>query len=162
MLIQTENFGYEKKQVLDGLRSHFFGRVEIRVMIIFVNLFAILSAVLFYFHKIQPLAFLIFSLLWLILWVTIRRILPLSIYKRSQTFQDRFVLSMDDAGMKLETERGSQLWPWNRFSGFKETVHFFLLYFNARSFFMVPKDSFKDLADLQEAREMLRTKIGQS
>jgi len=159
MLITTENFGYNKKQVLDGLRSHFFGRVEIRVMIIVINLFAILSAVLFYLHKIQPLAFLIFSLLWLILWVTIRRILPLSIYKRSQTFQDTFTLSMDDAGVKLKTEKGNQLWTWNKFSGFKETVHFFLLYFNPRSFFMVPKDSFKDLSELQEARDMLKKEI---
>ena len=159
MLIKTENFGYEKKQVLDGLRSHFFGRVEIRIMIILVNLFAILSAVLFYFHIIQPMAFLIFSLLWLILWITIRRVLPLSIYKRSHTFQDKFTLSMDEAGVQLETEKGTQLWQWNKFSEFKETVHFFLLYFNSRSFFMVPKDSFKDLVALQEAREMLRNKI---
>jgi hypothetical protein len=160
MLIKTAHFVYNKKQVLAGLRSHFFGRVEIRILIILVNLFAILSAVLFYFHKIQPVAFLIFSLLWFILWLTIRRILPLSIYKRSQTFQDEFILSMDDSGILLETERGNQLWQWNRFSEFKETVNFFLLYFNARSFFMVPKDSFKDLTELQEAREMLREKIG--
>src|SRR5579871_4989186 len=141
----TIHFGYNKKQVLDGLRSHFFGRIEIRILVILVNIFAILSAVLFYLHRIQPIAFLIFSLLWITLWITIRRILPLSIYKRSQTFQDRFILSMDEAGVKLETERGSQLWQWTRFSAFKETVHFFLLYFNARSFFMVPKDAFKDL-----------------
>jgi hypothetical protein len=159
MLIKTAHFVYNKKQVLAGLRSHFFGRVEIRALIILVNLFAILSAVLFYFHKIQPVSFLIFSLLWFILWITIRRILPLSIYKRSQTFQDEFTLTMDNAGILLETERGNQLWQWNKFSEFKETMHFFLLYFNARSFFMVPKDSFKDLPELQEAREMLREKI---
>jgi hypothetical protein len=146
--------------VLAGLRSHFFGRAEIRVLIIIVNVFSILSAVLFYFHKIQPVSFLIFSLLWFILWITIRRILPLSIYKRSQTFKDEFILSMDDSGILLETERGDQLWQWNKFSEFKETVNFFLLYFNARSFFMVPKDSFKDLSELQEARGMLRKKIG--
>ncbi|HLY71537.1 MAG TPA: YcxB family protein [Puia sp.] len=159
MLIKTDHFGYSKKQVLAGLRSHFFGRVEIRVLIILVNVFAILSAVLFYFHKIQPVSFLIFSLLWFILWITIRRILPLSIYKRSETFRDEFTLSMDNDGILLETERGNQLWQWNRFSEFKETVNFFLLYFNARSFFMVPKDSFKDLTELQAARSMLRENI---
>ena len=56
----TIQFGYDKKQVLDGLRSHFFGRIEIRVLFIVINLFAILSAILFYFHKIQALSFLIF------------------------------------------------------------------------------------------------------
>ena len=148
-----------KNRCSPGCAVIFFGRVEIRVLIILVNLFAILSAVLFYFHKIQPVAFLIFSLLWFILWITIRRILPLSIYKRSQTFQDEFTLTMDNAGILLETERGNQLWQWNRFSEFKESVNFFLLYFNTRSFFMVPKDSFKDLTELQDARKMLREKI---
>jgi hypothetical protein len=155
----TVHFGYEKKQVLDGLRSHFFGRIEIRMLVIMLNLFAILSAVLFYFHKIQAVSFLIFSLLWLVLWVTIRRLLPLSIYKRSKTFQDQFTLSMDDAGILLETQRGNQLWQWDDFSAFKETLHFFLLYFDSRSFFMVPKDSFKDLTEIQAAREMLKKKI---
>jgi hypothetical protein len=159
MLIKTDHFGYDKKQVLAGLRGHFFGRIEIRVLLIFVNLFAILSAILFYFHKIQPLSFLIFSLLWFVLWIAIRRILPLSIYKRSQTFQDKFTLSMDDTGVLLETDRGNQLWSWKKFSAFKETLHFFLLYFDSRSFFMIPKDSFRDLPEIQAAREMLRKKI---
>ena len=159
MLIKTAHFSYDKKQVLSGLRSHFFGRIEIRILVILVNLFAILSAVLFYFHKIQAISFLIFSLLWLALWFTIRRLLPLSIYKRSKTFQDDFILTMNDAGILLQTEKGEQLWTWNNFSAFKETLHFFLLYFNSRSFFMVPKDSFKDLPEIQEAREMLRKKI---
>ena len=73
----TIQFAYNKKQVLDGLRSHFFGRIEIRVLFIVINVFAILSAVLFYFRKIQALSFLIFSLLWFLLWLTVRRILPL-------------------------------------------------------------------------------------
>lgn len=159
MLIKTNQFGYEKKQVLSGLRSHFFGRYEIRALVILVNLFAILSAILFYFHKIQPISFLIFSLLWFVLWITIRRILPLSIYVRSKTFQDSFTLSVDEAGVLLETDRGNQLWEWDKFSAFKETLHFFLLYFNSRSFFMVPKDSFKDLRELQETRDMMKKKI---
>jgi hypothetical protein len=159
MLIKTVHFSYQKKQVIAGLRSHFFGRIEIRILVILINLFAILSAVLFYFHKIQAISFLIFSFLWFILWITIVQILPLTIYKRSQTFQDAFTLSLNDAGVLLQTERGNQLWQWNKFSEFKETVHFFLLYFNPRSFFMFPKDSFKDLTELQTAREILKKNI---
>jgi hypothetical protein len=39
-----------------------------------------------------------------------------------------------------------------------ESPHFFHLYFDARSFFIVPKDAFKD-EDLHEARKILSTKI---
>ncbi len=159
MPIKTGRFGYKKKQVLAGLRSHFFGRIEIRILAILVNVFAILSAVLFYLHKIQPFSFLIFSMLWLVLWVTIRRILPLSIYRRSQTFRDEFTLEMDDQGVLLETDRGNQRWTWDKFSEYRETLDFFLLYFNPRAFFMVPKDSFKDLLELQSARDMLKKNI---
>ena len=155
----TIQFGYDKKQVLDGLRGHFFGRPEIRIMAIIINVFAILSAVLFYLKKIQPLPFLIFSLLWIVLWISIRRILPMSIHKRSATFQDTFTLTLEDQGILLQTKKGSQLWAWNDFSGFKETAYFFHVYFNARSFFMIPKDSFKDITEIQEARRLLKERI---
>jgi hypothetical protein len=92
----TIHFGYNKRQVLDGLRGHFFGRPEIRILVIVINVFAILSAVLFAFRKIGPLPFLIFSVLWFFLWIAIRRLLPLSIYKKSATFRDTFILSLDD------------------------------------------------------------------
>jgi hypothetical protein len=155
----TIQFGYNKKQVLDGLRGHFFARPEIRTMVIVINVFAILSAILFFFKKIQALPFLIFSVLWFCLWISIRRLLPLSIYKKSATFQDTFILTLEEKGILLETRKGSQLWTWDDFSGFKETLYFFHIYFNARSFFMIPKDSFKDLSEIQAARKLLKERI---
>lgn len=155
----TVQFGYNKKQVLDGLRGHFFGRPEIRILIIIINVFAILSAILFGFKRIQALPFLIFSVLWFLLWISIRRLLPLSIYKKSATFQDTFTLELGDQGVLLETKKGRQLWQWENFSGFKETLYFFHLYFDARSFFMIPKDSFKDITEIQAARQLLKQRI---
>lgn len=155
----TITFGYNKKQVLDGLRGHFFGRPEIRIMAIIINVFAILSAILLVLKRIQPLPFIVFALLWIFLWISIYRILPLSIYKRSATFQDTFILSVEDRGLLLETSRGSQLWNWEDFSAFKETAYFFHVYFNARSFFLIPKDSFKDITDIQSARQLLKERI---
>jgi hypothetical protein len=155
----TIQFGYNKRQVLDGLRGHFFARPEIRTMVIVINVFAILSAVLFALKKIQALPFLIFSLLWFCLWISVRRLLPLSIYKRSATFRDTFTLTLEDRGILLETRKGSQLWEWEDFSGFKETIYFFHVYFNARSFFMIPKDSFKDITEIQAARKLLKERI---
>jgi hypothetical protein len=155
----TIQFGYNKRQVLDGLRGHFFSRPEIRTLVIVINAFAILSAVLFAFKKIQALPFLLFSVLWFLLWISIRRLLPLSIYKKSATFQDTFILSLEDRGILLETKKGTQLWEWGAFSGFKETVYFFHVYFNPRSFFMIPKDSFKDITEIQAARKLLKERI---
>ncbi|HEX9509139.1 MAG TPA: YcxB family protein [Puia sp.] len=155
----TIQFGYNKKQVLDGLRGHFFGRPEIKILVILINVFAILSAVLFALKRIQPLPFLIFSVLWFFLWISIRRILPLSIYKKSATFQDTFILSLEDQGILLETKKGQQLWEWRDFSGFKETAYFFHVYFDARSFFLIPKDSFKDITEIQAARKLLKERI---
>lgn len=155
----TIQFGYNKRQVLDGLRGHFFARPEIRTMVIVINVFAILSAILFFFKKIQALPFLVFSVLWFCLWISVRRLLPLSIYKKSATFQDTFTLTLEDKGILLETRKGSQLWTWDDFSGFKETLYFFHIYFNARSFFMIPKDSFKDLSEIQAARKLLKERI---
>jgi hypothetical protein len=155
----TVQFGYDKKQVIQALRYHFLMRPEIKFLLIIVNVFAIASAVLLYLKKIQTFSFLIFSLLWFVLIVIIWRILPGSIYRKSVTFRDHFIMHFQEDAVVLETERGSQGWPWTRFSHFVESPYFFHLYFNSRSFFLVPKDSFKDITQLQETRQLLRQKI---
>ena len=129
-------------------------------MVIVINVFAILSAILFALKKIQALPFLIFSVLWFFLWISVRRLLPLSIYKKSATFRDTFTLTLEEKGLLLETKKGHQLWRWEDFSGFKETIYFFHVYFNARAFFMIPKDSFKDITEIQAARKLLKERIG--
>jgi len=152
-------FEYDKKQVMSALRHHFISRPEIKFLLIVVNLFTILSAILFYLHKIQPISFLLFSCLWFILLLTFWTLLPLSVYKRSQTFQDQFSMNFNDHEVVLQTERGSHAWAWKEFSGFLESPFFFHLYFNSRSFFLVPKDAFPDLESLQETRNLLKRKL---
>lgn len=155
----TISFDYDKKQVIQALRYHFLTRPEIKILLILVNVFAILSAVLFGFNKIQPVAFLFFSILWFILMLVIWRILPGSIYKKAMTFRDHFSMRFEDSEVILENERGSKAWEWRAFSSFVESPHFFHLYFDSRSFFLVPKDAFKDIADLQEVRNLIKQKI---
>lgn len=156
----TVQFGYDKKQVIQALRYHFLMRQEIKVLLVLINVFAITSAVLFAMKKIQAISFLIFSFLWFLLMLVIWRILPASIYRRSLTFQDHFTMHFEEENVVLETARGSKGWPWKKFSYFVESPYFFHLYFDARSFFLVPKDAFKSITDLQDAREMLRKRIG--
>jgi magnesium-transporting ATPase (P-type) len=153
------HFDYNKKQVLSALRHHFISRPEIKILLIVVNLFTILSAILFYMHRIQAVSFLLFSLLWFVLLFTFWTILPLSIYKKSQTFRDQFSMDFSDERVVLQTERGSQTWAWNEFSSFLETPFFFHLYFSSRAFFLVPKNAFTDLESLQETRRLLKRKL---
>lgn len=155
----TIHFGYDKKQVIQALRYHFLTRPEIRILLILVNVFAIASAALFAFQKIQPVAFLVFSLLWFVLMLVIWRILPRSIYNKSNTFLDEFSMIFQDEEIVLQNKRGSKAWSWRSFSTFLESPHFFHLYFDSRSFFLVPKDAFKDIDDLQQTRKLIREKI---
>lgn len=155
----TVSISYDKKQVVQALRYHFFTRPEIRILVILINVFTIAAAVLLYFKKIQPVSFLFFSTLWMALMLVIWRLLPNSVYKRSHTFQDHFDISFGNDAIVLSNERGSQSWPWQRFSKFIETPYFFHLYFDSRSFFLVPKDSFNSITDQQEIRELLKRRI---
>jgi YcxB-like protein len=152
-------FQYDKKQVMSALRHHFISRPEIKFLLIIVNIFTILSAILFYLHRIQPISFLLFSFLWFILLLTFWTLLPLSIYKKSQTFQDKFSMNINDHEVILQTELGSHAWSWKEFSSYLESPFFFHLYFNSRSFFLVPKDAFPDLESLQETRNLLKRKL---
>ncbi len=151
-------FYYNKPKVIQALRYHFITRKEIRLMIILVNVFAVTTAILFFFKKISPVAFLVGSVLWFTLMLAFWFILPYSIYKRSATFKDHFNVALEDKHMFLENERGTKTWPWSAFSSFIESPHFFHLYFDSRSFFLLPKEAFEGNA-LQEARQIIKAKV---
>src|SRR5215213_2515665 len=121
----TIHFDYHKKLVLQALRYHFISRPEIRIMIIAVNVFALLSASLFYFKQITPLAFLVGSTLWFVLMITVWFLLPLTVYRKASTFQDNFTMNFENDAFSVGNERGSRSWQWNSLKKFMETPHFF-------------------------------------
>lgn len=156
--MESSTFQYNKAKVIQALRYHFITRKEIKVMIIVVNVFSIISASLFYLKKISSFAFLISTILWIGLMVTFWYLLPLIIYKQSNTFKDSFKAYLGENDFTLENERGKKKWPWTSFSSFLESPHFFHLYFNKSSFFILPKDAFVD-NDVNIARQILNKHI---
>ena len=154
----SQFFTYDKRKVIQALRYHFITRREIKILMILVNVFAILSAGLFFFKKISPFAFLISSVLWFTLMIIFWFLLPYMVYRKADTFKDSFRAILSDDVFRIENERGGRSWSWSEFSTWIESPHFFHLYFNTRSFFIVPKDAFEG-DDVHEARKILRLKI---
>lgn len=155
----TIYFGYEKEKVLQALRYHFISRPEIRIMLIMVNVFAIGSIILYAIHKITPLAFLVGSFLWIVLMVSFWFILPGIVYRKAVTFKHNFSMSFNDTGFSLEHERGSKSWEWNALKSFLESPHFFHLYFDSRSFLLVPKSGCADKDEIFELRQLIKSKV---
>ena len=153
------HFGYEKSQVMQALRYHFISRREIRLVLILVNVFALASLTLYLLKKITPNAFMIGSLLWVILMVSLWFILPSMVYRRTGTFKDNFSMSFEEEGFTLAHERGSRSWPWKALSTFMESPHFFHLYFDSRSFLLVPKSRCRDKDEIFELRQLLKAKV---
>lgn len=155
----TINFTYKKPQVIQALRYHFLAKREIRLMIILVNVFAFASAALFYFKKVTPMAFLTGSLLWFVLMLTFWFFLPGAVYRRASTFRDHFTMKFGEQDFSVGNERGSRSWSWQALQSFLETPNFFHLYFDSRSFFLVPKDSFRDSDEVWQMRQLLKQKV---
>ena len=152
-------FSYDKKKTLQALRYHFISRLEIKVMMILVNIFAIVAAILFYTHKIRPEPFLLGTIIWLIMMLGVWFVLPFSIYNKATTFKETFTILFSEREVKLNSHTGYVQWPWNTFIKFFESPHFFHLYFDNKSFFLVPKDNMTD--DFRhELRVLLLQKIG--
>ena len=151
-------FTYNKSKVLQALRYHFITRKEIKTLIIVVNVFAIIAAGFYFFKKISAYAFIGSSFLWFALMISFWYLLPNIIYRKASTFKDRFKVSFEPQHMFIENEKGSKSWPWKVFSSMIESPHFFHLYFNSRSFFIIPKDAFEH-DQLSEARKILKEKI---
>ena len=128
-------------------------------MLILVNVFALTCALLYYLKKITPLAVLIGSFMWFFLMINFWFVMPALVYRRAATFKDSFTMNFSEEGFSLGNERGSRAWPWKALSTFMETPNFFHLYFDSRSFFLVPKNGFKDGDEIYEMRAMLKMKI---
>ena len=155
----TIYFDYNKSMVLQALRYHFISRREIRFMIILVNVFAILSFVLYMLKYISPFAFFVGALLWIILMISFWFLMPSVIYKRTATFKDKFSMQFEENQFTLSHERGSRSWPWNSLSSYMESPNFFHLYFDTRSFFLVPKSGCKDDDEVYELRQLIKSKV---
>lgn len=150
---------YEKSKVLQALRYHFITRPELRLMIILVNVFALISAALFFFRVVTPLAFFIGSSLWFMMMISVWFLLPGYIYRRTTTFKDHFTMRFEKDNFSLGNERGSRFWPWTSLSSFLESPHFFHLYFDSRTFFLVPKSGCKTSDEVFELRQLLKEKV---
>lgn len=155
----TIHFNYEKGQVLQALRYHFISRPEIRIMIIIVNVFTLASVILYALHKITPLAFLVGSLLWIVLMISFWFVLPYTVYRRAETFRHKFSIHFEDDKFTLLHENGSRSWTWNQLSHYLESPHFFHLYYDTRSFFLVPKSGMSNSDEIYELRQLLKSKV---
>lgn len=124
-----------------------------------VNVFAIFAAAMFYFHKVSPFAFLLSSVLWIALMISFWFILPNAVYKKASTFRDTFKMTFGEYRVRLESERGSSEWNWEKFSSYIESPHFIHLYFDSKSFFLVPKNAVEKEGNLDDLRKLLKQKI---
>ncbi len=153
------NFGYDKQKVIQALRYHFISRPEIRLMIILVNVFAIFSFGLFAFNKISIAACVTFSALWLVLMLSFWFFLPYAVYKKSITFQHQFSMTFTGNNFSLAHDKGSKSWEWDALKSYLESPHFFHLYFDPRSFLLVPKDACKDFDEVHELRKLIQSNV---
>lgn len=152
------SFSYDKKKVLQALRYHFIWQPEIRILLILVIVFDIISAILYMIGKIRPEPFLLGSFIWLVFLVSFWFILPNSIYRKTAAFTENFIIDFGNNLVVLQNDRGFVEWDWNKFSKYIESPNFFHLYFSAKSFFLIPKDNMND--DFRhDLRIMLKEKI---
>jgi len=156
----TIHITYDKNKVLQALRYHFISRPEVKILLILVNVFAIFAAGLFFFKMVRAMPFLVSSMLWFLLMLTFWFWMPRFIYRRSETFKVNIALSFRAGDILLETEKGFTTWPYNKFKYYTESPHFFHLYIDDKSFFLVPKEACVGEADTVTVRKLLDEKIG--
>lgn len=153
------SFQYNKSKVMQALRMHFVSRPEVKILAYTVNIFAIVAAVMYGLHKIRPQAFLLCATLWIGLVIIFWYAMPHIIYRKAKrTFEDKFIATFNEQGIELENIHGRAQWDWKRFSNYFESANFFHMYFNARSFFLFPKQQMDSIA-IGEVRVLLQQNV---
>lgn len=133
---------YQKNQVIQGLRYHFIKQTEIKSLMVFVNVYAILTAILLFYKKIRPELFLLGSLLWIVLMVFFWFLLPWLFYRRTGMFKQDWLFSFNASNATIESDHGRAEWAWSEVTRFFESPLFFHVYFAPKSFFILPKANF--------------------
>lgn len=132
---------YKKPAVLQALRYHFIKQTEIKTLMVFVNMYAIITAVLLFYKKIRPELFLLGSFLWIALMLVFWWILPVWFYKKTALFQYDWQLTINETGANLWTTNGEAVWEWKEVTRFFESPDFMHFYFSPKSFFIIPKEN---------------------
>jgi len=140
------SISYIKNEVLQALRYHFIKQAEIKSLMIIVNLYAIITAVLLFMKKIRPEPFLLGSLLWMVLMVFFWYVLPTLFYKKTTLFKEKWKFSFNEKEATLVSSLGEARWGWETVTHYFESSLFFHFYFGPKSFFIIPKStiSFED------------------
>lgn len=148
---------YNKSQVLQALRYHFIKQKEIKSLMIFINLYAIVTAILLFLHKIRPEPFLLGSILWIFLMAFFWFVLPNLFFRKTNLFKESWEFSFNTVAARLLGSVGEANWEWNSVTHYFETAYFFHFYFSPKSFFIVPKENIP-LADQHLIRGILKDK----
>lgn len=130
---------YNKSEVLQALRYHFIKQREIKSLMIFVNVYAIITAVLLFMKKIRPEPFLLGSILWILLMAFFWFVLPNLFYKKTVLFKENWQFDFNEKGATMVGNLGEANWEWNLVTTYFESPYFFHFYFSQKSFFIVPK-----------------------
>ena len=137
------SISYIKKEVLQALRYHFIKQSEIKSLMIIVNLYAIVTAILLFMKKIRPEPFLLGSVLWLVLMFFFWYVLPNLFYKKTTLFKEDWKFSFNDKEAFLISTLGEASWGWDSVTHYFESPLFFHFYFGPKSFFIIPKSTIK-------------------
>lgn len=155
----TIHFGFDKKKVIKALRLYFISRREIRFMIILVNVLAILLLVAFSLKYLSAANYIVFCFLWVILMVFFWFVFPYSVYAKTIMFKHEYSMTFGEGEFSLEHKGRAKSWPWSSLKKYIESPDFFHLYFDSRTFLLVPKDACKDSDEVHELRTLISLKV---
>lgn len=155
----TIQFGYEKSKVIKALRLYFISRREIRFMIILVNVLAILLLIAFLLGYLGAANYLTFTFLWVVLMIFFWFVFPYSTFRRTVMFQHEYSMTFTEQDFSLEHKGRGKSWPWTALNGHMESPDFFHLYFDSKTFLLVPKSGCRDTDEVHELRTLIKTKV---
>ena len=119
----SHTISYKKSEVLQALRYHFIKQKEIKSLMIIVNIYAIITAVLLFMKKIRPEPFLLGSILWILLMGFFWFILPNLFYKKTTLFKEEWEFDYNQQEARLLSKLGEASWSWDTVTYYFESPY---------------------------------------
>lgn len=155
------NFKYKRDEYIKAARFHFTRTMTLKLDIAvatFTALVALLSLKIDGISWLSVSAICVTVLLLLVVFCALF-VVPAQMYKGSEKLKQDYELVFSEEGIKFKTADIDSNLKWDLYKRWIENQDFFILYHGKNEFSVIPKRVFKDHAELNGFKELIKRKI---
>ncbi len=154
-------FKYNRQEYIKAARFHFTRTMTLKLDLAVAAITALVAVYWIKTHGLSwlSMAALCATVLLLLVVICALFIVPIQLYRGSEKLKQQYELVFSEEGIQFKTEDIDSHLKWELYKRWIENQEFFIMYHGKNEFSVIPKRVFRDEAELNGFRELIRRKV---